>query len=145
MVSTMEDRFDLDRFVVAQAGGYDAALAEIAAGQKRSHWMWFVFPQLAGLGSSAMARRFAIGSLDEARAYLDHALLGPRYAACVAALAALPPEATARGVFGEVDALKLCSSLTLFAAARPSASLDAAIARWCAGPDARTLALLGVG
>ncbi|MEG3143266.1 DUF1810 domain-containing protein [Sphingomonas sp. RT2P30] len=141
----MEDRFDLNRFVAAQAGVYDRARAELMAGQKRSHWMWFVFPQLAGLGSSPMAQRYAISSLDEARAYLDHPLLGARYAACVAALAALPPNATARGVFGEVDAMKLCSSLTLFAAARPSASLDAAIVRWCGAPDARTLALLGVG
>jgi len=139
----MEDPFDLNRFVAAQAGSYATALAEIAAGQKRSHWMWYVFPQLAGLGSSPMATRYAIRSRDEARAYLDHAVLGPRYAACVAALMALPAGATARGVFGEVDAMKLCSSLTLFAAARPSAALDAALARWCGGQrDARTLALL---
>ncbi len=141
----MSDRFDLNRFVAAQAGVYDRALAELTAGQKRSHWMWFVFPQLAGLGSSPMAQRYAISSGEEARAYLDHPLLGPRYAACVAALDALPRDATARGVFGDVDALKLGSSLTLFAAARPSASLDAAIVRWCGAPDARTLALLGVG
>ncbi|MDH7975070.1 DUF1810 domain-containing protein [Sphingomonas sp. AR_OL41] len=140
----MADRFDLNRFVAAQAGSYDRALAELSAGQKRSHWMWFVFPQFAGLGSSPMAQRYAISSLDEARAYLDHPLLGPRYAACVAALAALPPDATARGVFGDVDAMKLCSSLTLFAAVRSSASLDAAIVRWCSAPDARTLALLGM-
>jgi uncharacterized protein (DUF1810 family) len=138
----MEDPFDLNRFVTAQAGSYDSALAEIAAGQKRSHWMWYVFPQLAGLGSSPMAMRYAIRSLDEARAYLDHAVLGPRNAACVAALEALPAAATARAVFGEIDAVKLCSSLTLFVAARPSAMLDAAIARWCGGPDSRTLALL---
>ncbi|MDB5676544.1 MAG: calpastatin [Sphingomonas bacterium] len=140
----MEDPFDLNRFVVAQAGSYAAALAEIAAGHKRSHWMWYVFPQLAGLGSSAMAMRYAIRSIDEARAYLDHAVLGSRYGACVAALAALPEAATARGVFGDIDAMKLCSSLTLFAAARPSAMLDAAIGRWCGAADARTLALLGM-
>ncbi|MES2043831.1 MAG: DUF1810 domain-containing protein [Pseudomonadota bacterium] len=140
----MEDPFDLNRFVIAQAGSYDSALAEIAAGHKRSHWMWYVFPQLAGLGSSPMAMRYAIRSLDEARAYLDHAVLGPRYAACVAALMALPPAATARGVFGDIDAMKLCSSLTLFAAARPSVTLDAAIERWCGRADARTLSLLGL-
>lgn len=140
----MEDPFDLDRFVIAQAGNYDGALAEIAAGHKRSHWMWYVFPQLAGLGSSPMAVRYAIRSLDEARAYLDHAVLGPRYAACVAALMALPDGATARGVFGDIDAMKLCSSLTLFAAARPSMTLEAALARWCGAADARTLSLLGV-
>jgi uncharacterized protein (DUF1810 family) len=141
----MEDPFDLNRFVTAQAGSYDSALAEIAAGHKRSHWMWYVFPQLAGLGSSAMAMRYAIRSIDEARAYLDHPLLSPRYGACVAALAALPEGSTARGVFGDIDAMKLCSSLTLFAAAQPSAMLDAAIGRWCDGRrDARTLALLGM-
>jgi len=138
----MEDRFDLDRFVTAQAGTYERALAEIAAGAKRSHWMWYIFPQRAGLGSSPMAVRYAIGSLDEARAYLDHPVLGPRYAACVAALMALPEDATARGVFGEIDAMKLCSSLTLFAATRPDAALDAALARWCGKPDVRTLSLL---
>jgi len=138
----MEDPFDLDRFVIAQAGNYDSALAEIATGHKRSHWMWYVFPQLAGLGSSPMAVRYAIRSLDEARAYLDHAVLGPRYAACVAALMALPEGTTARGVFGDIDAMKLCSSLTLFAAARPSMTLEAALARWCQGADARTVALL---
>jgi uncharacterized protein (DUF1810 family) len=139
----MEDRFDLNRFVTAQAGTYERALAEITAGDKRSHWMWFIFPQLAGLGSSPMARLYAIRSLDEARAYLDHPLLGPRYAACVAALTALPADVTVEGVFGGIDALKLCSSLTLFAAARPSVATDGAIARWCDGErDARTLVLL---
>jgi len=140
----MEDPFDLNRFVTAQAGSYERALAEIAAGHKRSHWMWYVFPQLAGLGSSAMAVRYAIRSLDEARAYLDHAVLGVRYAECVAALMALPEGTTTRGVFGDIDAMKLCSSLTLFAAARPSVALDAALKRWCGAADARTLSLLGV-
>ena len=138
----MEDPFDLNRFVTAQAGSYERALAEIAAEHKRSHWMWYVFPQLAGLGSSAMAVRYAIRSLDEARAYLDHAVLGVRYAECVAALMALPEGTTTRGVFGDIDAMKLCSSLTLFAAARPDGRFDAALARWCDGPDARTVALL---
>ena len=139
----MADPFDLNRFVVAQTGSYDAALAEIVAGRKHSHWMWYVFPQLAGLGSSPMAMRYAIGSIDEARAYLDHAVLGPRYDACVAALGALPAGTTAEAVFGGIDAMKLCSSLTLFAAARPDARLDAAITRWCGARDGRTLALLG--
>jgi uncharacterized protein (DUF1810 family) len=138
----MEDPFDLNRFVTAQAETYERALAELRAGHKRSHWMWYVFPQLAGLGSSAVAMRYAIRSIDEALGYLDHALLGPRYAACVAALEALPDGATAFGVFGDVDAMKWCSSLTLFAAARPSATLDDAIARWCGTRDARTLLLL---
>ena len=138
----MADPFDLDRFVAAQDQLFDRALAEIVAGAKRSHWMWFIFPQLAGLGASPMAARYAIRSTDEARAFLDHPILGPRYAACVAALMALPAGTTAEEVFGGIDAMKLCSSLTLFAAARPDAALDAALVRWCGEPDARTLALL---
>ena len=104
---------DLDRFVAAQDGIYATALAEIRAGAKRSHWMWFIFPQLAGLGHSAMARAYAIGSLDEARAYLVHPVLGERLRACVRAI----PEGDPERMFGGIDAIKLRSSLTLFAAA----------------------------
>ena len=104
---------DLDRFVAAQDGIYATALAEIRAGSKRSHWMWFVFPQLAGLGHSAMARAYAIGSLDEARAYLADPLLGERLRACVRAI----PDGDPERMFGGIDAVKLRSSLTLFAAA----------------------------
>lgn len=104
---------DLDRFVAAQAGIYATALAEIRAGAKRSHWMWFIFPQLAGLGHSAMARAYAIGSLDEARAYLAHPVLGERLRACVRAI----PDGDPERMFGGIDAVKLRSSLTLFAAA----------------------------
>jgi len=104
---------DLDRFVAAQDGIYATALAEIRAGAKRSHWMWFVFPQLTGLGHSAMARAYAIGSLDEARAYLADPLLGERLRACVRAI----PDGDPERMFGGIDAVKLRSSLTLFAAA----------------------------
>ncbi|MDT7529052.1 DUF1810 domain-containing protein [Sphingopyxis sp. SE2] len=138
----------LERFVAAQEQIYPRALAEIGRGAKSSHWMWFVFPQVAGLGRSAMAQRFAISGLEEARAYLKHPLLGPRYVECVSALQDLighDPVA----VFGEVDAVKLCSSLTLFEAADPRPLFGAALDRWFAGVrDQRTLerlerALLG--
>jgi len=130
---------DLDRFVQAQEGSYAAALAEIRAGAKRSHWMWYVFPQIAGLGHSPMAQRYAIRSLDEARAYLAHPVLGPRLRECVAALDSLTGT-TAERVFGGIDAMKLRSSLTLFEAA--GAPFGETIARWFGEPDERTLALL---
>ncbi len=136
---------DLERFVTAQQGVYAQALAEIRAGAKRSHWMWFVFPQLVGLGRSETARVFAIRSLEEARAYLRHPVLGARYLECVSELQDLP-DADAVAVFGEVDALKLRSSLTLFEAARPLALFEDALARWFGGvADAETLRLLGEG
>ena len=111
---------DLERFVEAQAGGvHERALAELRAGSKRSHWMWFVFPQIAGLGRSETARFYAIGSLEEARAYAGHPVLGPRLRECAAALlenGATDPVA----VMGSVDAQKLRSSMTLFARAAPN-------------------------
>ncbi len=122
----------LDRFVAAQVGVYPTALAEIARGRKASHWMWFVFPQIAGLGHSAMAQRYAITSVTEARAYLDHPLLGARLRECLAALAALPPT-DAEAVFGGIDAVKLRSSLTLFEAAGGGPAFAAALDRWFAG------------
>jgi uncharacterized protein (DUF1810 family) len=114
------ESYDLERFVAAQdAGGtYDAALAELRRGRKRTHWMWFVLPQVAGLGRSPTARAYALSGLDEARAYLEHPALGPRLRACAEALLALgttDPEA----VLGPVDAVKLRSSMTLFARAAP--------------------------
>ncbi len=137
------DPFHLDRFVSAQDGVYDSALAEIQRGRKRSHWMWFVFPQLAGLGRSAMAQHYAIASLDEARAYLDHAVLGERLRACVAALQDLD-QSDPEAVFGAVDALKLRSSLTLFAQAGGGRLFEAALDRWFdGGRDEATLTLLG--
>lgn len=102
------------------AGGtYEDAVAELRSGEKRSHWMWFVFPQLAGLGRSATARRYAIATLDEACAYLDHPVLGPRLQTCAEIVAGLPGERTAADVFGGIDAVKLRSSMTLFLAAAP--------------------------
>jgi uncharacterized protein (DUF1810 family) len=136
----MDDPCHLQRFLDAQAGDYERALAEIAAGAKRSHWMWYIFPQLAGLGHSAMARRYAIASRAEARAYLAHPILGPRLLRCVAALQALPG-ADPVAIFGPVDAMKLRSSLSLFEAAGGSALYAAALERWFAGMrDPATLA-----
>ena len=116
----MDDPYDLRRFVAAQdAGGtYQQALAELRAGRKTSHWMWFVFPQIAGLGYSPTARTYAITSLAEARAYLAHPVLGARLTECAEVLTGLRGR-TAEQVFGEVDAMKLRSSMTLFAAAAP--------------------------
>jgi uncharacterized protein (DUF1810 family) len=115
MSPTDADPFDLERFVAAQDEGatYERALTELGKGRKESHWMWFVFPQLAGLGQSGMSRRYAISGPAEARAYLAHPVLGPRLrAAAVAAAAVVDLDADA--VFGRVDGLKLRSSMTLF-------------------------------
>ena len=133
----------LERFVEAQASTYATALVEIRRGAKRSHWMWFIFPQLAGLGSSATAQFYGIRSADEARAYLDHPLLRSRYVECVQALQDLPIS-NPQAIFGDVDAMKLRSSLTLFEAARPLPLFAAALQRWFGGEgDQRTLQLLG--
>jgi uncharacterized protein (DUF1810 family) len=109
----MEDRFDLDRFVQAQATVYAQATAELRAGRKRSHWMWFIFPQLAGLGFSAMAQRYAIGSLDKAKAYLAHPVLGAHLRECSALVLAVPGRSV-HEIFGSPDDLKFRSSMTLF-------------------------------
>ena len=116
----MTDPFDLQRFLDAQdaGGAYAQALAELRAGRKHSHWMWFVFPQVAGLGRSATAQHFAISGPAEARAYLDHPVLGPRLRECAAALTGLHTSDPV-AVLGGVDAQKLRSSMTLFAAAAP--------------------------
>ena len=118
------DPYELARFVTAQdsADTYQRALAELRAGRKVSHWMWFVFPQLAGLGHSAMAQRYAIGSLAEARAYLGHQVLGPRLIECTQAVAA-SHQSSAVDIFGSVDAVKLRSSMTLFYRADPERHL----------------------
>jgi uncharacterized protein (DUF1810 family) len=115
------DPFDMQRFRAAQeqGGAYATALAELRAGHKRSHWIWFVFPQIDGLGSSPMARRYAIRSLAEARAYLADDVLGPRLHGCCEALLALDADATADAVLGGIDAIKLRSSMTLFGLAAP--------------------------
>ncbi len=140
------DPFDLDRFVRAQSGGiYEGALAELRAGQKRTHWMWFVFPQVAGLGRSETARSSAVGSLAEASAYLAHAVLGPRLRDCTGVLVALPAERSAQDVLGFTDALKLRSSMTLFWRADPGEPVFARVlARfWQGVPDDATDDLLG--
>jgi uncharacterized protein (DUF1810 family) len=120
----MTDPYRLRRFVEAQdsADSYDQALSEMRAGCKTGHWMWFVFPQIAGLGHSPMARTYAISSIDEARAYLDHPVLGPRLLESTRALV----EVTGRSadqILGEIDAMKLRSSMTLFARAMPDEPL----------------------
>jgi uncharacterized protein (DUF1810 family) len=141
----MADPFDLERFVRAQEGVHDAALAELRGGRKRSHWMWFVFPQLAGLGSSPMAQRYAIGSLAEARAYLDHPLLGPRLSECAEALLEVTGR-TAREILGSPDDLKLRSCATLFAAAAsPGSPFERLLDRYYGGHgDPETLRRLGI-
>jgi len=139
----MSDPFDLQRFVDAQKRNYDDALAELKAGRKTSHWMWYVFPQIAGLGFSAMAQTYAIGSLAEAKAYLSHPVLGPRLRECVAAVNAVTGR-TAHEIFGSPDDVKFRSSLTLFAAAAPEEPLfGQALAAYFGGePDPRTLEAL---
>jgi uncharacterized protein (DUF1810 family) len=133
----------LDRFVAAQDGVYPRALAELRRGRKESHWMWFVFPQMAGLGRSATARFYGIASAAEARAYLGHPVLGPRLRACADAVLA-HPERSAAAIFGTVDAMKLKSSMTLFAAvADDPAPFAAVLDAFFAGErDAATLGLL---
>jgi uncharacterized protein (DUF1810 family) len=117
---TDDDRYDLQRFVAAQdaAGTYDRATAELRGGRKTSHWMWFIFPQIAGLGYSPASRTYAISSLDEARAYLAHPVLGTRLIECATILARVPGR-SAEQILGEVDALKLRSCVTLFMHAAP--------------------------
>jgi uncharacterized protein (DUF1810 family) len=139
------DPFDLQRFVTAQAPVFDAVLQELQAGRKRTHWMWFVFPQLRQLGYSTTARFYGIGSLDEARAYYAHTVLGSRLVLCTRTVVA----STARSlhdIFGSPDDLKLRSSMTLFEAASSGADkvFAQALEQWCAGErDARTLELIG--
>lgn len=119
---TRQDPFDLERFVEAQDPVFDQVLGELRAGSKRSHWMWFVFPQVQGLGHSAMARRYAISGVAEARAYLHHDVLGPRLRDSVEALLAHSGK-SALQILGHPDDLKLRSSLTLFATLEPAGSI----------------------
>ena len=129
----------LDRFVSAQNGVYDRALAELKAGHKRSHWMWFVFPQIAGLGMSATSQHYAIASLDEARAYLAHPILGPRLRECAAVVTASDTP-SADLLLGGIDAVKLRSSMTLFHRADPDdPTFPAVLDKYFAGrPDPAT-------
>ena len=138
----MTDPFDLERFVGAQSPVYERVLAELRRGRKQSHWMWFIFPQLAGLGHSAMAQRFAIDSTEEARAYLAHGLLGPRLRECTALVNAVEGR-TITEILGSPDDLKFCSSMTLFAAVSDETEFARAIAKYYGGTrDRRTLDLL---
>ena len=138
----MTDPFDLQRFLDAQAPIYARVVAELRRAQKQTHWMWFVFPQLAGLGHSAMAQRFAIASREEAVAYLGHGVLGPRLRECTALVTAVEGR-TAREILGSPDDLKFQSSMTLFGAASSDPEFSAAIAKFYGGrPDQRTLDLL---
>ncbi len=142
----MDDPYDLGRFVAAQdtGGSYGHATAELRSGRKTSHWMWFVFPQIAGLGWSPAAQRYAISSLDEARAYLAHPVLGPRLIECAGIVAGTEGR-TAEQIFGEVDAMKLRSSATLFLRAAPEQPVFAEVlGRFFGGvPDPASDQLLG--
>jgi uncharacterized protein (DUF1810 family) len=150
----VSDPYDLQRFVTAQEQTYESAVAELRRGRKTSHWMWFVFPQVQGLGRSTMAQRFAIGGLDEARAYLDHPVLGRRLRACAdvllehaAAEAAAGRRPDAAAVLGPIDAVKLRSSMTLFAEAGDADDpFRQVLDTYFAGePDGATLDRLGRG
>jgi uncharacterized protein (DUF1810 family) len=134
---------DLQRFVLAQEPVYSSALAELQAGSKRTHWMWFIFPQIAGLGHSAMAQRYAIESASEALAYLQHPVLGPRLRTCTQAVLDVEGR-SADQIFGSPDNMKFRSSMTLFAHVAPDEPMfAAALAKYFAGePDDRTLKLL---
>ena len=138
------DQTSLDRFTQAQEPVIDGVMQELRAGRKRSHWMWFIFPQMRGLGQSATAKFYGIASLDEARAYLAHPVLGPRLEDCTRAVLAIERR-TLRDIFGSPDDVKYCSSMTLFviAAGNNDTLFRSALARHCDGRmDDRTLALL---
>ena len=138
------DPFDLERFVTAQQGVYERVLNELRAGRKSGHWIWFIFPQLAGLGRSETSRFYAIASVEETRTYLTHPVLGPRLLACVDAVQATPSGASATDIFGSLDALKVQSSMTLFHRAAPDEPrFREILERFYRGlPDAATDALL---
>lgn len=141
----MDDPHDLQRFVNAQAGVYERALAEVRNGRKTSHWMWFIFPQLYGLGMSAMSQRYAIRSLDEARAYLAHPVLGPRLVEICTALLEVEGR-TVDEIFDWPDDLKLHACATLFALVSPKGSVFHQVLKKYYGgkPHAKTLQLLGL-
>jgi len=135
----MDDPFDLQRFVAAQAPVYAQVAAELAAGRKRSHWMWFVFPQLKGLGRSAMAQHYGIASLAEARAYWAHPLLGPRLAQCTGLVLAIDRRSV-HEIFGSPDDLKFRSCMTLFAQATGEPLFTRALEKYFGGEaDPRTV------
>jgi uncharacterized protein (DUF1810 family) len=138
------DPYDLQRFVDAQTANYADAVAELARGQKRTHWIWYVFPQLAGLGRSAIAQRYGIKSLDEAKAYAAHPILGPRLIECTGLMLAVR-DRSATQILGAPDDMKFHSSMTLFAIAAPEVSqFKTALDSYFGGEaDAGTLRLLG--
>jgi uncharacterized protein (DUF1810 family) len=140
-----DDPFLLGRFVLAQRDDYEQALSEITSGRKRSHWMWYIFPQLDGLAFSSTSKHYAIKSLDEARAYLDHPVLGPRLLECTEAVVRLEGR-TAQDIFGSPDDLKLRSCATLFACVAPPGSVfDRLLTKYYRGRrDDKTLQLLGI-
>ena len=135
--------FNLERFVSAQQGKIEDALSELREGEKTSHWMWFIFPQISGLGESEMSRRYAIGSIEEAEAYLRHEVLGPRLVECFEAVLAVEGK-RARQIFGRTDEMKLRSSATLFAEASGAGSIYEAVLRkyFDGSPDPMTLEIL---
>jgi uncharacterized protein (DUF1810 family) len=141
-----QDPFDLERFLKAQAGVYGAVVDELRSGQKRSHWMWFIFPQFQGLGSSFHSQRYAIKSLAEARAYLEHPVLGPRLRECTRTVNGLEGR-SAWEIFGDIDEMKFRSSMTLFELASGAPSeFTTALEKYYAGQrDMRTLELVGRG
>jgi uncharacterized protein (DUF1810 family) len=144
---TTDDPYDLCRFVVAQGPVFDTVLAELRDGRKRTHWMWFVFPQLRGLGPSATAQAYGVSSLEEARAYLAHPLLGERLVRCTDAVIGIRHRRL-REIFGTPDDLKFCSCMTLFSMAAGDAGsiFEQAVEQLCEGRmDVRTLDLLGSG
>ena len=137
------DPYNLQRFLVAQQGVIEHALAELAEGRKQSHWMWFVFPQLAQLGRSETAKFFGLESLDEARAYLEHPILGQRLRRSIEAILPWSGKRTAEQIFGAIDSMKLRSSLTLFDRAERGGLFGEALMNFFAGErDELTLALL---
>jgi uncharacterized protein (DUF1810 family) len=140
----MNDPYDLNRFVQAQQDDYKRALSEITSGQKRTHWMWYIFPQLDGLAFSPTAKRYAIKSVEEARAYLEHPILGPRLLNCAEAVVGVEGRSAAE-IFGSPDDLKLKSCATLFSSVAPPGSVfDRLLEKYYRGQrDGKTLELLG--
>jgi uncharacterized protein (DUF1810 family) len=139
------DPYNLSRFLQAQEDDYEQALSEIVSGRKRTHWMWYIFPQVDGLAFSSTSKHYSIKSLDEARAYLDHPILGPRLRECAEAVVRLEGRA-ARDIFGSPDDLKLRSCATLFACVSPPGSVfDRLLTKYYQGQrDDKTLHLLGI-
>jgi uncharacterized protein (DUF1810 family) len=142
---SVADPYNLDRFLQAQEHNYEQALVEIRSGQKRSHWMWYIFPQFDGLASSPTSKLYAIKSIEEARAYLDHPVLGPKLLECAEVAQAVEGR-SAREIFGSPDDVKLRSSATLFACVSPAGSVfERLLAKFCGGErDEKTLRLLGI-